>query len=271
MKDNNGKQAVAVLVVSCDRYADLWSPFFCQLSEYWSDCPFPVYLVSNEKAAADINAVSLRVGPDMSWSDNLRTALDDVKEEYVLLFIDDLFLIDHVNTPALLHVVEEFIDAGGESLKLAGARQLLGSVRHLFRRIPEGTAYRCSTVMTLWSRRVLSGMLLPGENAWEFEINGSARCDKHPEFYATAVDYFSIVNGVIKGRWSRVALRRVRESANANAEGERAVLSPYEEFLYQLSLMRSRALMHLPITRRRAVHQWLRKARASFLFRKSIK
>jgi len=46
----NGK--IAVLVVSCDKYADLWPPFFQLFLRFWPECPFSVYLISNQKGPA---------------------------------------------------------------------------------------------------------------------------------------------------------------------------------------------------------------------------
>jgi len=91
----NGKLDItdkfAVLVVSCDNYSDLWEPFFELFWRFWPDCPFNVYLLSN-KINADIPRVkNLLVGDDISWSDNLRKGISQLKEKYILLFIEDLF------------------------------------------------------------------------------------------------------------------------------------------------------------------------------------
>jgi hypothetical protein len=45
------------------------------------------------------------VGEDVSWSDNLIKALGSISKEYVLLFIDDLFLCDTVQTAGLKEVL----------------------------------------------------------------------------------------------------------------------------------------------------------------------
>ena len=40
---------IALLVPSCDRYSDLWEPFFLNLKKKWPNLPFRVCLVANEK------------------------------------------------------------------------------------------------------------------------------------------------------------------------------------------------------------------------------
>ncbi len=38
---------LAILVCSCDKYADVWEPFFKLFFKFWPDCPYPIYLLSN--------------------------------------------------------------------------------------------------------------------------------------------------------------------------------------------------------------------------------
>ena len=37
-------QDMCILVVSCDKYADCWTPFSDCMRKFWPDCPYPVYL-----------------------------------------------------------------------------------------------------------------------------------------------------------------------------------------------------------------------------------
>ena len=63
---------------------------------------------------------------------------------------------------------------------------------------------------TLWRKSVLERLLRPGESAWEFEINGTARSDEFDLFYSTVAPHFTLINCVIKGRWHPAALKAVR-------------------------------------------------------------
>lgn len=58
--EESGRAAdVAVVVASCDAYADLWEPFFRLFRRYWPDCPYPVYLGSNFR--------TYRINPSGLW------------------------------------------------------------------------------------------------------------------------------------------------------------------------------------------------------------
>ena len=87
--------STALLVVSCDRYRDLWVPFFTLLFRYWPDCPYPVFLGSNDETYPDRRVVPLAVGADIDWSTNLKRMLDLIPLDGILLLQED-FLIDRV-------------------------------------------------------------------------------------------------------------------------------------------------------------------------------
>jgi hypothetical protein len=33
---------IAIPVVSCDKYSDLWQPFFALFDRFWPDCPLDI-------------------------------------------------------------------------------------------------------------------------------------------------------------------------------------------------------------------------------------
>ena len=86
------KPKIDLLVVSCDTFSDVWNPFFKSLRHYWKDCGLNIYLLSNEKECKELNVKTIKVGADISWSDNLIKAIDSLKSEYVLLLLEDLLL-----------------------------------------------------------------------------------------------------------------------------------------------------------------------------------
>lgn len=69
------KNKFAILIVSCDKYSDLWNPFFKSFFRFWPDCPFDIYLLSNYKSIDMPQVNSLLIDEDISWSDNLYKCL----------------------------------------------------------------------------------------------------------------------------------------------------------------------------------------------------
>jgi len=252
----------AVLVASCDKYRDLWSPFFTLFERFWGDCPFPVYLASNTVTARAGRAHTLLSGPDGSWSGSLAAVLRALPEEHVMLFLDDLFLCRPVNTQELVHRFRWLRQRGGNCLRLNGSPppdRLLDSEVGV---VSPGTLYRASTVLSLWRREALLDLLVPGETAWEFEIAGSVRSDAHEGFYATRTARLDVVNTVIQGKWEPGALARVRALGVEPDLSRRPVMTPLEQTRLAWLRLRTWGLNRFPPERRRTVRAWALGARS---------
>ncbi len=249
--DCNNK--LAVIVISCDKYEDLWLPFFQLFKKFWPDCPFQVYLLCNMKEFSFPGVITIKVGNDISWSDNLKTGLGRINEEYVLMFIDDLFLRASVQTPMLREICNEFIRVNGNYIRLNPTIRADTSYNDYFGKVSPGTIYRTSTVLSLWKKSVLFELLKSGETAWEFEIFGSVRSDVYDGFYASWENCFSIVNGVIKGKWQRKAYHSIRALCPEMDLQRRKLMTLSEEFVYRMKIARGKVLNLLPAQYRRKI------------------
>src|SRR5258706_10429746 len=87
----NKKSDVTILVLSCDKYRDLWKPFFYCFRKYWKNCPYPVYLGSNTLSYEDRKIQTILSGPDKDWSSSLLSILKKIETPYIFLWLDDIF------------------------------------------------------------------------------------------------------------------------------------------------------------------------------------
>lgn len=238
--------AVAILVPSCDKYADLWQPFFSLLNLYWPDCPYCIYLVSNYLEPKIEGVRTLKVGEDVSWSDSLCKALGMIKEDYVLLFLEDLFLSKHVNTASVLSVVTGAIESGANYIRLNPYPGPDVKITETIGLISPGSIYRASTVMSVWKKSVLNSLLISGENAWQFEIDGSKRSDKYGHFYSTYTDHINVVNAVIKSKWCREGITHMRRHGICPEVNARLQMTFFEEFTFFVKALRSKVFRLIP-------------------------
>ena len=91
-----------LLVPSCDRYADVWRPFFALLRRNWPDCPFRVVLGTNHRVCDEPGVETLRIGDDRDWTAGVRAMLDQTASDTVLVMLEDYLLRSRVDTGALL-------------------------------------------------------------------------------------------------------------------------------------------------------------------------
>jgi hypothetical protein len=251
----NWKENIAIAIVSCDRYSDLHQPFFYLFKKFWPDCPFKTYLFSNEKRFNQPGLNNILVGKDVSWSDNLISALNKIEEEYVFLWVDDLFLIDRVDTTRIISLFEWATARGINYLCLNALPSPDKNYNNDVGIVSPGSLYRASTVLTFWDKKVLLGLLKSRETAWQFEINGSIRSDKYDKFYATWVPAIKVINGVIKGKWRRSAVRRLNSLGVVPDLRARKKNSLFEEFIFFLKISRSIILRMFPSNFRRSIRR----------------
>jgi hypothetical protein len=171
--------ACALVILSCDARQDLWAPCLALYGRYWSDCPYPIFLVSDTIEARIPPARSLRAGAVLPWSDVARLALECLPHEYVLLMLDDFFLTRPVDTGAVETKRLQLARSQGACLRLGpwpGPTTSLSWTPEIGEHEP-GRPYRASLQPAFWRRRSLIELLVPGESPWDFELAGSARAD----------------------------------------------------------------------------------------------
>jgi hypothetical protein len=243
----------AILVPSCDKYADLWKPFFTLFRKFWPDCPYPVYLISNKSVFEDSRVRTVLVGRDVSWSDNLFKALSGINYDYVLLFLDDLFLVDYVDTGQVVRVLDWAIRSQVRYIRLNSCQKPDYPCNDIAGIVSPGTIYRTSTVASAWEKQMLLTLLRPGESAWDFEIKGTIRSDEFDGFYSTWENCFPVINGVIKGKWLPFAVKKI-ESLGANIDlSRRPIMTKTEEAAFLWKRCRSELLNIVPARHRRSV------------------
>lgn len=197
----------SLIVSTCDKYSDLWVPFFNLIDANWPDCPYKIFLITEDKVFDKTNVISTKIGSDLDWSSLLKSSLSFIDTPYVLLMLEDFFLRELVVTRKIDDALEYMIENSVDMLRLIphqkppGRRQ---SMALSFNVIPYDERYRVSTQAALWRLDTLQNLLKVGESAWEFELNGSKRSslDKSKVFESVSYPILPYGHHVVeRGRW----------------------------------------------------------------------
>lgn len=213
-KDPRRTTDCTIIIPSCDKYTDLWRPFFTLLFTYWPDCPFPVCLGSNHMKYDDVRVRTIAVGQDEGWSDGAIKMLQSVKTPYVLIILDDFFIRSQVVTENVLDCLEALRQLDGHMLRLLPKHRPDFSVPgfpKLGRIDNENCAPYCVSLQAaIWNRQSLLALMRKDESIWEFEVNGTRRAvDMSPGFFTTrshVLDYGR--HAVQAGKWFLMDARR---------------------------------------------------------------
>lgn len=127
----------------------------------------------------------MAIGKDVSYSDNLHSMLSLVDSSWVILWVDDRFLSQRVNSERMSAVIDRAARHRTGYLKLISASPLVVAPLEgeEFGEIPPYAKYRACLTVCLWRKDVLERLLVPGETAWEIERNGSGRSATFPELF----------------------------------------------------------------------------------------
>lgn len=184
---------VTILVSSCDRYSFLWKPFFESLFKQWpslqtSNRAMPILLIANTKSYDHPRIKTIQITNETSWSDNMLTALQQVKTKYVLVLLDDYWLSKPVEEKRLMQLLK-ILQNGNTAFIQTSFNDLNFHNGVAHENIP-GVVYRkkfghykVSLQGGLWDKESLVYLIRPGESPWDFEIAGSIRSHGYPKAF----------------------------------------------------------------------------------------
>ncbi len=216
----------AVVVVSCDRYEHVWEPFFTLYRRYWPDCPWPTYLVTDEKDYHGFGVVTVRSGPDRGWSSRAKAAIREIGAKELLVLLEDFLLCSPVDTAWLLSLLSSMRELGAGYLRLVptpGPDEDVAGYPGIGRILP-GSPYRASLQPAYWTADTLDRVLVHGETAWDVEFVGSVRSNTLPEPFLCVCRPVSMrhgplplryCHGIQSGKWWPAAQRLCREEGIA--------------------------------------------------------
>lgn len=215
---------ITLVVSSCDKYSDLWDPFFILLKKYW-DPKMPIVLVTESKKYSfeglDVRTLDLYPeGMIPTWSELQMKALERINTEFVLFVLDDFFL----EAPVQEEKIEECIRWMKDDPQIAcfNFTQVMPGTNLPcgypgFEQRPQKGEYRLNCQIAVWRRETLLKDMRPHENPWIFETLGSKRSYRYKDqkFYSALPDnhtftYDNPGGGALNhGKWNQRAVELI--------------------------------------------------------------
>lgn len=194
-------QSFAVLILSCDKYSDVWPAFFKCLRKNFPEGDWPVYLGSNTKECHEPGVITVLSGNDPDWSTSYKRILEQISQKKIFVILEDLFLSSKIEENVLTKLVDFMFEKDANHIRYwASPLPDLPTGNPLIGESAKGAPYR-STVCGFWDRDYLLKLLLEGENPWNFEILGSYRTSYSNGFYAMTSPLCEYKNMIEKGKW----------------------------------------------------------------------
>ena len=203
----------SVLFLTCDKNEDLWEPFFYLFKKYWPQYSGTVYINTETKSFSykDVNICVLNhfYGKNDRWAKRLKDCLNSIKDDYVILILDDFFFSDFVDHKEVLKCIK-YMDDNNDIACFSYWTSQGKVVRNEFEKYglkDKKARYRINLQIALWRRKTLIKFIRNHENPWTFETMGTRRCARYKERvyhlnYNTPMVFKYPVGGVLAGgKW----------------------------------------------------------------------
>lgn len=246
----------AIIIPSCDKYEDVWDSFFITFFRYWPDCPFPVYLITDTKKYPDERIITFNIGEDKGWANNMKYVLNELKIPYFIYILEDVPLMERVDTERILKLFEIIKKEKAGYLRLfpmPGPDKPFKNYKEVGL-IDRDAPYRTSLMAAFWDTEIFKSLLVEGENAWQMELEGTERSRKiEVPFLSVPVSRFFKKNNnpainhfataVKKGRWQYGAIKFLKKEG-IEVDGSKRAIEPYREYLHRKLL--STPIINIP-------------------------
>lgn len=227
----NTRTDISIVVLSCDKYKDLWDPFFNLFFKFWPKCKIPVYLFSNTRIYNNDRVQTVLSGEDLDWSSSIKKCLKQIQSEYIWVFFDDVFLTKPVNVSKISRLLA-FLDSHNPNyLRFRVYPKPDKKLNDFFGVCAEETLYRTS-IFAIWKKQVLMDLLVDGETAWQFESESIERASVYDGFYGVYENYLTYEHGVERGLWIRSAHKKIIKLGIAIDAASRPLMSNQEHLTH---------------------------------------
>lgn len=236
---------LAIIVVSCDKYSDLWDDMFNLLDIHWAGRPYETYLATDTKPFEHAGVKVIHFGNIRQWMVCTRKAVEEIDAPYILFLMEDYFVIKDIDTSVIEEDLALLEKMDGDFMNIHQRPYYLNEKDSLFvskdvRTIPNNTRYGLDTAGAIWKKSFFLEQLNREDgDAWRFEamlVADSQRPEGIPGklFYDTRHPLNICPGEVVRlGKFTRGAVKIIEETGY-QIQSTRARMTVMENFKDQL-------------------------------------
>ncbi len=236
-----------ILILSCDNYSDAWEPLAKSFELFWPDCPFPIYLCTEEKAFHHSLIKNIQIGKKMNWGRMMCHALRKVAAPNIIYMQEDYLLKGPIKSAAIFDLLEWYERFGASYLrfipypppdKLLKENPEIGSIN-------KNNKYLTSLQTAVWKKEMLQEIILEDDTNDSFERLSYERAQEfNSPFLSVAVnssetnvnvhsyafDYFATT--IFQGKWLKEAVKKFNAVGIKIDTRQRGVMTRWDFFYY---------------------------------------
>lgn len=242
---------MAIVVIGFDGYDDLWDDFFILFRRFWSECPYKVYLVNNEKKSEYEGVTVVNAGRDAEWSRKVQVALESVDEDYLCLMLEDFYIGKKVNTKVVEKALQLMVEDHIKYYKLKTFSNINTAEYRDYKYLhvlPKNLEYGISLQPGIWKKSFLKEKVgTENYNAWKFECDCIAEAKKGGNALLEGCIYddrniLEIQHGVVQGKYLPKALKYFEKQGYILNQQRRGAMQGKQYFVYRCKVFSNKYL-----------------------------
>lgn len=228
---------IAIITYSCDRNSAMWGIMMSFMKKYWSDCPYRQVLLTDkdsEKKGLDIGFDDV-IEYDSTWADMHKYAVKKLGLTHFIMWMDDIFIYEHVNTPEIIKMVEKAIERKALCLYLSTLVLHRNTGDEDFYSAEIGKAYCYSSQCGLWDSKMFERVIDDKWSAWDFERIGSLNARNLPGEILIAKNHqIKWDEGIFRGKWLQRGVELCEKEGIDISCTNKEVFSGWETFIMKV-------------------------------------
>lgn len=257
---------LTMLILSCDKFSDLWEGHIWLLEKNWPDRDFETIIVTDAPTDRTFRGVKIiAAGSNVEWSDRLAFALNEISTEYVFITLDDYFLIKRVPNEGVCELVNMMENEHIDYVRLfkrpkRASREQVGNHRKVFW-VDLNCKYSVNLYSGIWKKSFIESTVTESKSAWNYEVSLTQKAQYYGAKCAVSYrDEFVILDVVRKGKLLHKAASYFKRHPGIY-EGDRPVNSWSYEMQLNIQIIGAR---YLPLWMHKYVKAFLRKRGRQF-------
>ena len=166
---------LTTIVTSCDKYSFLWENFNIMFNKYYN-INAPTFLITETKNQS-LNGIDIINTGQLTWTEMLNNALDQIESEYIFLLLEDYFLTEEINATEInLHL--NFLSQHNANKVMIDKHSMFYTYDEVFDyqnrtclKFWQKSNYLLSTQPSIWRKSFLQSVLNEPLNPWSFELD----------------------------------------------------------------------------------------------------
>lgn len=202
----------AVVIISFDGYKDIWDTFFKCYFKYWKNCHIKTYLITNNELPSFYDVEIIPTGEEISWSHRVRMALNNIKEDNLLVLLEDYFFYENINDEKIQTFFRVFQEKNYDYLRLMPIPPEYKKKKNNIYPLDPSFIYGVNLQAAIWKKDYLLKLLYDDDfSAWEFEARQKMDSKFRIQGNCMTLNYIGLnyLNGVVQGKWYPRTIREL--------------------------------------------------------------